>query len=49
LALSIQAGDADDLARIERELDLARIVPYPASLHAQHRRLAEPLGNGLQC
>ena len=49
LTLSVETGDADDLTRIERELDLARIMPYPASLHAQHRRLAQPLGNGLRC
>src|SRR6201999_1395445 len=48
LALSVQAGDSDDLARIEREVDLAGIVPYAGALDAQDRCVAEPFGDGLR-
>ena len=39
LALSVKAGDPDNLAGIEREVDEARIMPHPAALDPEHRRL----------
>ena len=49
LALTVQPGNADDFAGIEREIDEARIVPHPPAFHPEHGRLTEPLGDSLRC